>query len=300
MRGKILVMTLASGCLRRKFAVALLAAACPWGASEAQAAPAGTHRAEVAEITALTHNVKRIRLKAANPGGFSFEPGQFVLLKLPQSYLDEFNGKYGTSHANVSRPYSLASSPSELPYFDLIIKHYPAPRGKDVPPGLASSYVHEVLAVGDAVEFTGPVGSLYQAGNSTDPLIVVAGGVGASPFVGLLKYWFEEGVDQKRKIYFFFGARSKRDLLLHGQFEQWASSKKNFTYVPALSAPAERDQWQGETGYINLVLDRYFEKLPAADVYLAGAPIMVRETIKVLHAKGLRDERIHHDPIEVH
>ena len=66
-----------------------------------------------------------------------------------------------------------------------------------------------------------------------------------------------------------------------------------------MSAPAERDQWQGETGYINLVLDRYFEKLPAADVYLAGAPIMVKETIKVLHAKGLPDERIHHDPIEV-
>ncbi len=259
----------------------------------------GPHAAEVVKIEDLTHDVKRIRFKAQEPDRFRFSAGQFVLLHLPEPYLSEFNQRHGTSHKDVARPYSFASSPSELPYFDLIIKRYPAPRGKDVPPGLASTYVHTKLEPGTAVTFSDPVGSLYLGGDSTDPIICVAGGVGVSPFVGLLKYWFSEGINEKRRIYLYLGVRSKRDLLLDSEFKQWAETKKQFTYVSALSRPEESDQWTGETGYINLVLDKHFEAPLKADVYIAGSPIMLRETVKVLKAKGLADDRIHHDPIKV-
>ena len=69
--------------------------------------------------------------------------------------------------------------------------------------------------------------------------------------------------------------------------------------MSALSRPEESDQWTGETGYINLVLDKHFEAPLKADVYIAGSPIMLRETVKVLKAKGVPDDRIHHDPIKV-
>ncbi len=259
----------------------------------------GPHAAEVVKIEDLTHDVKRIRFKAQEPDRFRFSAGQFVLLHLPEPYLSEFNERHGTSHKDVARPYSFASSPSELPYFDLIIKHYPTPRGKDVPPGLASTYVHTKLKPGTAVTFSDPVGNLYLGGDSTDPIICVAGGVGVGPFVGLLKHWFDQGVNEKRKIYLYLGVRSKRDLLLDSEFKQWAETKKQFTYVSALSRPEESDQWTGETGYINLVLDKHFEAPLTADVYIAGSPIMLRETVKVLKAKGLADDRIHHDPIKV-
>ncbi len=268
-------------------------------ATPADVKAAGTHPAQVVKVEDLTHDVKRIRFKAQEPGRFRFNAGQFVPLHLPESYLAEFNRRHGTSHKDVARPYSFASSPSELPYFDLIIKHYRAPRGKDVPPGLASTYVHTKLTPGTAVTFSDPIGSLYLGGDSTDPIICVAGGVGVSPFVGLLKYWFDQGLNEKRKVYLYFGVRSKRDLLLDSEFKQWARTKKQFAYVAALSRPEESDQWTGETGYINLVLDKHFEAPLAADVYIAGSPIMLRETVKVLTAKGLTDSRIHHDPIEV-
>lgn len=254
-------------------------------------------QAEVVNVEDLNINVKRVRLRASDPA-FQFEPGQFVLLRLPDSYLAEFNGKYGTAHKDVSRPYSFASSPSEAPFFDLIIKHYPAPPGKDVPPGLASTFVHTRVNKGDRLSFSEPMGSLYQPDASADPIIVVAGGVGASPFIGLVKHWFEKKLNERRKIYFFFGVNSKEDFFLEKELASWAK-KKNFTYVPAIARPAPEDNWKGETGYINAVLDRHFEGPLQADAYLAGAPIMVSETIKVLTAKGVPASRIHHDPVKV-
>jgi NAD(P)H-flavin reductase len=255
-------------------------------------------QAKVVKIERLTHDVKRIRFRAADDK-FTFNAGQFILLKLPAPYLEEFNQQHGTDHEDVARPYSFASAPSEAPYFDVIIKHYPAPSGKDVPPGLASTFVHKKLHAGDEVTFSDPTGSLYMPNDSTDPIILVAGGVGASPFIGLLKHWFDEKVNEKRKIYFFFGVRSQRDFFLLGDLNDWSRRKANFDYIPALSRPDPADHWDGETGYINTVLDRHFEAPLSADVYMAGAPIMVRETTKVLHAKGVPDTRIHHDPIKV-
>lgn len=254
-------------------------------------------QAEVVKVEDLNFNVKRVRLRASDPA-FRFEPGQFVLLRLPDSYIAEFNAKYGTAHKAVSRPYSLASPPGETPFFDLIIKHYPAPPGKDVPPGLASTYIHAHVKQGDRLSFSEPMGSLYQPGASTGPIIVVAGGVGASPFIGLVEHWFEQKLNERRKIYFFFGVNSKQDFFLEKELASWAK-KKNFVYVPAVARPAPEDDWKGETGYINAVLDRYFEAPLQADAYLAGAPIMVSETIKVLTAKGVPAACIHHDPVKV-
>ncbi len=255
------------------------------------------HPSRVERIEQLTHDVKRITFRA--PGQFRFRPGQFVLLKVPDSYVRTWNQQYGTSHEQVSRPYSFASPPSRLPLFDLIIKHQPAPRGKDVPPGLASTFIHSELKAGDVVAFGEPMGALYSAGDGDRPILLVAGGVGVSPFVGLLEHLFEKKVNERRKIYLYLGVRGRRDLLLHDQFVEWAGTKRNFSYVPALSSPAAADSWEGETGYINLVLDKHFPAPLDADIYVAGSPVMMRETVKVLKAKGLADERIHHDPIDV-
>jgi NAD(P)H-flavin reductase len=256
------------------------------------------HRAKVAKIEDLTHNIKRIRLRQADPK-FAFTPGQYVLLRAPNDYVAGFNKRYGTSHKEVYRPYSFASSPGNSMLFDLIIKHYPAPADKDVPPGVVSTYVHKLLAVGDTVHTSEPEGKLYAKNASNRPIVLVAGGVGAAPFVCLLNYWFENEINRERNIYFFLGVRSNRDLLLHDQFTKWSETKKNFNYIPALSHPKDDDEWKGRTGYINVVLDKYFKKPFDANVYLAGPPIMIKFTRQVLKKKGIHDDRIHRDPIRV-
>ena len=267
------------------------------GLSTSASADSYPHLSSVENIEDLTHDIKRITFRA--PEHFRFLPGQFVLLQVPGSYVKSWNQQHGTSHEQVSRPYSFASSPSRLPLFDLIVKHQAAPRGKDVPPGLASTFVHAELKTGDVVAFGEPMGALYSGGDSGRPIIFVAGGAGVSPFVGLLEHLFATKVNERRKIYLFLGVRGRRDLLLHDQFVDWAETKLDFSYVPALSGPVPADAWTGATGYINLVLDKDFPGPLDAEVYIAGSPIMMRETVKVVKAKGLADERIHHDPIAV-
>lgn len=259
------------------------------------------HQAKVVNLENLTHNVKRITLQPQDPTTFTFTPGQHVFLKASDEYLAEFKARYPTGRTHTYRPYSCASSPSDPSQFDLIVKHYTAPPDKDVPPGIVSTYIHEHLRVGDMVELSDPGGNLYTESDeqSDRPIVVVAGGVGASPFVGLLNYWFEQEINLKREIYFFLGVRSARDLLLHEQFSQWVKTKKNFHYIPALSDPQDEDNWQGATGYINVVLDKYFKESLDADVYMAGPPIMIRFTRKVLDAKGVNSGQIHRDPIRV-
>ena len=255
------------------------------------------HRARVLEITDLTHDVKRVRLVLLNPGGFAFKPGQFVFLQVPEEFVQEWNARYGTTHGSIFRPYSFASPPSRLPEFDFIIKHFRAPPGKDVPPGVASTYVHTRLRPNHVLHLSDPTGTLYLGQDSDRPIVVVAGGSGAAPFVGLLEYWFDEGINRTRKIHFFFGVRSRRDLLLHERFSRWASEKENFSYTPALSSPREGDDWQGETGYIQLSVEKHVESPSEAEAYLAGPPIMVKMVSEVLRAKGIPDSRIFYDQI---
>jgi len=128
----------------------------------------------------------------------------------------------------------------------------------------------------------------------------VAGSTGAAPFLSLLEHWFENHFEERNEIYFFFGARARRDLFLHAQLQEWGRTKKGFHYIPALSSPAQEDKWTGETGYIHTVIEKYTTGIRDADAYLAGPPSMVRETINMLKAKGIAMERIHHDPIDVH
>ncbi len=258
------------------------------------------HAAEVVAVEKLTHNVKRVSFRIRTGSGFSFEPGQFLLLQIPDDYVAQWNERYGTNHSEVARPYSLASAPHGLPRFDLIIGHQRAPRGKDVPPGLASTYVHTALRPGDVVRFGNPAGNLYPRDSAealtSEPMILVAGGTGVAPFVGVLEHWFASKRRPERKIYLYLGVRAARDLLLHEKLSRWDRENESFRYVPALSRPRADDSWTGETGYINIVLDSHFPAPLSADVSIAGSPIMIRETIKVLRAKGLDEARIRHDP----
>ncbi|MCH2373818.1 MAG: FAD-binding oxidoreductase [Planctomycetes bacterium] len=256
------------------------------------------HKAEVVKIQELNYNIKRITFKPKTDD-FEFTAGQYIFVKAPESYIDAFNKTHGTDHGEISRPYSFASSPSNKKTFDLIIKHYGPRRGRDVPPGVMSTFIHKHLKVGDVLDFSGARGRLYEPQEANRPIVMIAGSVGGSPFVGLSQYFFENQINEKRKIYLFLGVNSKRDLFLHDLFIGWTKKHKNFYYIPSLSRPAEGDKWTGETGYINLAFGRYFKEKLDADVYIAGSPIMRRETIKVLKAKGIPDGQIRTDPIKV-
>lgn len=256
------------------------------------------YQAKVVKIEDLTHDVRRVRLELVDSEGFTFTPGQYTFVSIPEYFVKQWNQKYGTDHEEIFRPYSFASSSSKLPRFDWIIKWARPPRGKDVPPGIASSFVHQHLRVGDVLEMTEPTGDLYLRADTGEPIIIVAGGSGAAPFVSLLEYFFEKKFDENNEIYFFFGVRSKRDLFLHDRFLAWDESKPRFHYIPALSHPQPEDDWQGETGYVQIPLDKHIKGPSRAHAYLAGPPIMIRFVEEVLRSKKITKDRTHYDEIE--
>lgn len=258
---------------------------------------------EVVTIEDLNHQVKRVRLHIQSGSDFSFNPGQFLFVKIPDDYVTKWNKRYSTNHGTVARPYSIASAPHRLPYLDLIIGHQLSPPGEIVPPGLASTYIHTKLKVGDPLIFSAPEGSLVTVHDSNaitdnDPLILIAGGTGLAPFLSVLEYCFK--MNQPRPIYLYLGVKSTRDLLLDETLSGWDKTRTNFQYIPTLSRPAEDDAWRGRTGYVNTILASDFNHPLVADVAIAGPPIMIQETIKVLQAKGLPQHRIRYDAAPTH
>jgi Na+-transporting NADH:ubiquinone oxidoreductase subunit F len=98
-----------------------------------------------------------------------------------------------------------------------------------------------------------------------------------------------------RKATYFFGAVSKRDLFLVEEMRELEKKLPNFKYVPALSGPKPEDNWDGETGLITEVLDRYLDSGENVEAYLCGSPGMIDASIAVLTKKGIPEELVYYD-----
>ena len=103
----------------------------------------------------------------------------------------------------------------------------------------------------------------------------------------------EEGIS--RKATFFFGCVGKRDLYYIDEMKAFEGKIPNFKFVPALSGAGENEGWDGETGLITEVVDRYIKDGSNMEAYLCGSPGMIDACIKVLYNKGVTDDRIFYD-----
>jgi Na+-transporting NADH:ubiquinone oxidoreductase subunit F len=99
-----------------------------------------------------------------------------------------------------------------------------------------------------------------------------------------------------RKVRYFFGAVTKKDLYYTEEFKQLSKEFPNFEYIPALSAPDPDDDWDGEVGLITEVVDRHTKDLTEAEAYLCGSPGMINACIKVLENHNIRQENVFFDP----
>ena len=157
------------------------------------------------------------------------------------------------------RAYSMANYPEEKGVILLNVSIALPPPGSDenVPPGVVSSYLFN-LKPGDPVTIAGPYGEFY-AKDTDNEMVFIGGGAGMAP---LRSHIFDQlkSLGTDRKISFWFGVRSKRDLIYHEEFTRLAAEHPNFSYVVALSEPKEKDAWDGPAGFIHQV---------AYDEYLA-------------------------------
>jgi Na+-transporting NADH:ubiquinone oxidoreductase subunit F len=200
----------------------------------------------------------------------------------------------------TTRAYSLANSPDERGVAVLVVRiATPPPAVPDAPPGIVSSWLFS-LRPGASVLVSGPHGHLaLEAGEHE--LVLVGGGAGMAPVrAHLLDQLLR--LKTSRRLRFFYGARSLRELFYADEFERLAAEHPNFSWIVALSEPRPEDGWQGETGFVHEVLRRrHLEPHPAPETceyYLCGPPLMVKAVRNVLDEFGVDDERIRTDDFE--
>lgn len=194
----------------------------------------------------------------------------------------------------VVRAYSMANYPEEKGIIMLNVRiASPPPRTQGLPPGKMSSYIFN-LKKGDEVTISGPFGEFFAKKTDAE-MVFIGGGAGMAP---MRSHIFDqlERLHSKRKITFWYGARSLREMFYVEDFDRLAKEHENFTWHVALSDPQDEDNWTGDTGFIhNVLYKNYLEEHPApedCEFYMCGPPMMNQAVINMLHDLGVEDENI--------
>ena len=200
--------------------------------------------------------------------------------------------------APTNRAYSMASYPGEKGRIILNIRIALPPPGapEGVPPGILSSYLFS-LKPGDPVSVSGPYGHFF-AGETEREMVFIGGGVGMAP---MRSHILDQLLRLKstRRITFWYGARSRRELFYVEQFDRLQAEHENFRWVVALSEPKPEDDWRGEVGFIHeVVRESYLADHPApedCEYYLCGPPVMLRAVMQMLDSLGVDEDSIFYD-----
>lgn len=236
------------------------------GADEIADIPVGRFEGAIAAVEDATHDIKLIRVRLDDRGGFTFKAGQYARFLYPGA---------------PSRDYSVASRPDE----ELVEFHV-----RRVPEGAASQRIWARAAIGDRVAIEGPLGSAFLREKHSGPILGIAGGSGLAPVKAVAETALAQGMGQPIRIY--FGARSERDLYLLDRFAGLTERHSNLSFVPVLS---EASGPGFRPGYVSDAVAADFGDLDGWKAYLAGPSAMVDAAGPMLLERGLRAADIHAD-----
>ena len=192
------------------------------------------------------------------------------------------------------RAYSMASYPDEKGIIKLNVRiATPPPNNPDVAPGIMSSYIWS-LKEGDKCTISGPFGEFF-AKDTDNEMVFIGGGAGMAPMRSLI---FDQllRLETKRKMSYWYGARSKREMFYVEDLDGLAANNDNFVWHCALSDPMPEDNWDGYTGFIhNVLYENYLRDHDApedCEYYMCGPPMMNAAVIGMLKDLGVEDENI--------
>ena len=194
----------------------------------------------------------------------------------------------------ISRAYSMANYPDEKGLIMLNVRIATPPfNNMSAPPGQMSSYIWS-LKPGDKVTISGPFGEFFAKQTQAE-MVFIGGGAGMAP---MRSHIFDQlkRLASTRKISFWYGARSVREMFYVEDFDRLATECPNFSWHVALSDPQPEDNWQGHTGFIHNVLYEHYlrdhEAPEECEFYMCGPPVMNAAVIKMLKDLGVEDDNI--------
>jgi Na+-transporting NADH:ubiquinone oxidoreductase subunit F len=254
--------------------------------------------------------IKELVLKIPDGESVDFRAGGYVQLEVPPHEVEyknfdieeRFRGdweKFGLfNHKSkcdktTIRAYSMANYPDEKGLIKFNIRIATPPPRSNHPPGIMSSFVFN-MKPGDKIKVFGPFGEFF-AKETDNEMVFIGGGAGMAP---MRSHIFDQlcRLHSKRKITFWYGARSKKEMFYVEDYDRLAAEHDNFVWHVALSEPQPEDNWTGYTGFIhNVVLEHHLKNHPApedCEYYMCGPPIMNASCIKMLKSLGVEDENI--------
>lgn len=227
----------------------------------------------VASMKQLAHDVMQLQLKLPEGMGLIFLPGQYINFLLS-------NGE--------ERSFSIASAAADNEMIELHIRH--------VPGGLFTDHVFNNMQEKDMLRFRGPLGTFFLRQELTGPIIFMAGGTGFAPIKSILQQMFSQ--PQQRDIFFYWGVRAQQDLYLHDLVTQRHQQFDRFHYIPVLSEPMDKDNWQGRRGWVHDAVIEDHPDLSDFSVYASGPPPMILAAKPAFSAIGLQADHMFYDSFE--
>ncbi|QZT39045.1 NADH:ubiquinone reductase (Na(+)-transporting) subunit F [Halosquirtibacter xylanolyticus] len=201
------------------------------------------------------------------------------------------------------RAYSMANHPAEGNIIMLNIRIATPPFDRvnggfqKINPGICSSYIFS-LKPGDKITISGPYGEFFLHDDDQERMFI-GGGAGMAPMRSHLFHIFNTVKDTTRKVTFWYGARSWREVFYYEQFREIEKNFPNFEFHLALSDPQPEDNWEGPTGFIhNVIFENYLRNHEAPEditYYMCGPPIMNSSVENMLFDLGVEKENIHFD-----
>jgi len=264
--------------------------------------------------------IKEFVVKLPEGEKLNFKSGGYIQIDVPkievdfskdidveEEYRDEWD-KYNMwdlkmkNSEETYRAYSMANHPAEGNIVMLNIRIATPPwdvshgRFKNVNPGICSSYIFS-RKPGDKVMISGPFGEFFIK-DTKNEMVYVGGGAGMAPMRSHIFHLFHT-LKTNRKVSYWYGARSKREIFYEEHFRDIEKKFPNFTFNIALSEPTEEDNWDGYTGFIHKVLYdnylRYHEEPEEVEYYMCGPPQMNAAVGDLLYNMGVPEEMIDYD-----
>ena len=257
--------------------------------------------------------IKELVLEIEPGSEMEFDAGGYIQIYIPPYHLNfkEFDvekeyhedwDKYNLWRYNASndeeifRAYSMANHPAEGNIVMLNVRIATPPPNKDVPPGIASSYIFN-LKPGDEVDVSGPYGEFFIKDTDRE-MVYIGGGAGMAPLRSHIFHLFHT-LRTGRKVSYWYGARSLHEVFYEEHFRKIEKEFPNFSFHLALSDPLPEDDWKGPTGFIHeVVLREYLDKHDdpsEIEYYLCGPPLMLSAVQKMLYDLGVEKEMIAFD-----
>ncbi|MCP4198269.1 MAG: NADH:ubiquinone reductase (Na(+)-transporting) subunit F, partial [Proteobacteria bacterium] len=250
--------------------------------------------------------IKELTLRLPDGESVDFRAGGYVQLECPPHHVkfsdfdidEEYRGDWerfeffkheSIVKEDVIRAYSMANYPEEKGVVKFNIRvATPPPGSQGIPPGIMSSWVFD-LKPGDKVNVYGPFGEFFAKETDAE-MVFIGGGAGMAP---MRSHIFDQlkRLHSTRKISFWYGARSLREMFYTEDYDTLAAENDNFDWHVALSDPQPEDNWDGMTGFIhNVLYEEYLKDHPApedCEYYMCGPPMMNSAVIQMLTDLGV-------------